>query len=460
MPSLLLIAGAACLVLALASLALPSGATYDPYAWLIWGRDLAHLKLATGGTGTSWKPLPAAVAALLSPLGRSAAQGWLVVARAGALFAVFMAFRLAWRLAPREGRVVAGVIAAASVIVTQEWLQDNGIGYAEGLMVAFGLLAVERHLDGHRVQAFALIVAAGMVRVEVWPFAIVYGVWLWRTTGDRRARVAVALGALITPLLWFGGDWLGSGSLTTAANRALQRRIPGSPGVNPHPAAAVLRELFMMVPLPVWIAVAAAIVIPHAQRRVTLALAACAAAWTAIVAVMAERGYAGLPRFLFMATGLWAVVAGVGAGCLVAALMGIASRTEPLARRGVATAGAGVAAAFVICMLFAFGSAPAARKLAPQSRVIAHVARMDAGIARLVRAAGGADAIVDCGRPRTPWYTRTAVAWELGVAPTYVRAIGQPAPALPAHGPAPPQTGGGRQRALLRRAPACQHGPA
>src|SRR3954451_21805039 len=103
MPSLLLIAAIACLALALASLALPSGATYDPYAWLIWGRDLAHMDLATGGTGTSWKPLPALLDALLTPLGGGAARGWLVVARAGALFAVFMSFRLAWRLAPREG---------------------------------------------------------------------------------------------------------------------------------------------------------------------------------------------------------------------------------------------------------------------------------------------------------------------------------------------------------------------
>src|SRR3954466_12263936 len=102
-------AALACLLVAIASLALPSGPTYDPYAWLIWGRDLAHLDLATSGTGTSWKPLPALIAAALAPSAKHAAHGWLVVARAGGMFAVFMAFRLAWRLAPRPGRAVAGV---------------------------------------------------------------------------------------------------------------------------------------------------------------------------------------------------------------------------------------------------------------------------------------------------------------------------------------------------------------
>src|SRR4051794_15850813 len=133
MPSLLLIAATACLALALASLALPSGATYDPYAWLIWGRDLAHMDLATGGTGTSWKPLPALLDALLTPLGGGAARGWLVVARAGALFAVFMSFRLAWRLAPREGGVGAPPIRAGADVGAQERVQgkrdrDSGRG--------------------------------------------------------------------------------------------------------------------------------------------------------------------------------------------------------------------------------------------------------------------------------------------------------------------------------------------
>src|SRR3954452_19696053 len=121
-------AALACVLLATASLALPSGPTYDPYAWLIWGHDLAHLDLVTTGGGTSWKPLPALVDALLTPLGGGAADGWLVVARAGALMAMFMAFRLAWRLAPRGQRFLAGLVALAALAVTHEWLRRNGVG--------------------------------------------------------------------------------------------------------------------------------------------------------------------------------------------------------------------------------------------------------------------------------------------------------------------------------------------
>ena len=103
-----------CLALAGGSLLLPSGLTYDPYQWMIWGRELAHLQLDTTGSGTSWKPLPALIAALLSPLGRAQPDAWLVITRAGGLFAAFMALRLAVRLAgDGRWRWPAGFTAAA-----------------------------------------------------------------------------------------------------------------------------------------------------------------------------------------------------------------------------------------------------------------------------------------------------------------------------------------------------------
>src|SRR4051794_12317064 len=103
------------------------------YAWLLWGRDLAHLGLSVTGSGTSWKPLPAMIDALFSPLGSAAPYAWLVLARAGALFAIVMAFRLAWRLAPRGMGPLAGVVAAASLVLTHEWLRRTGVGNSGGL---------------------------------------------------------------------------------------------------------------------------------------------------------------------------------------------------------------------------------------------------------------------------------------------------------------------------------------
>jgi hypothetical protein len=452
MTSPLLIAVAVCLALGVASLATPSGPTYDPYAWLIWGRDLTHLDLVTRGTGTSWKPLPALIDALLTAFGRHADDGWLVVARAGGMFAVFMAFRLAWRVAPRPGRTAAGIIAAVSIVLTSQWFQYAGVGYSEGLMVALGLLAVDRHLDGHRAQAFALIVAAALIRVEASPFALGYGAWLWVKGARTRDRLAFAAGLLAIPVLWFGGDWIGSGRLTTAADRALSRRLPGAPGQSAHPAVAVVKEALTLLPLPVWIAIAAALLIPHARRRVTLALAACALAWTAVVAAMAQRGYPGLPRFLFMATGLEAAIAGIGAGCAAAALI------QATASPRIRTALAGAVGAFALCTAFAAGSVSAARQLPRQASAIEHVADLNAKLANAVQKAGGRETVVRCGRPATPWFTVTALAWYLDVQPTYLHVDTTSAP-LPAfqHASAPAARRSPRRRpALLRRTPSCR----
>src|SRR5204862_1172324 len=79
---------AACVVLAAASLLLPSEPSYDPLAGLIWGRELAHFRLDTAG-GPSWKPLPVLVTALLAPFGavdhELPATLWMLIARTGAL---------------------------------------------------------------------------------------------------------------------------------------------------------------------------------------------------------------------------------------------------------------------------------------------------------------------------------------------------------------------------------------
>src|SRR4051794_822356 len=50
--------GVAFAVLGLAALSflMPSAPTYDPWSWIIWGREIVHLDLSTVD-GPSWKPL-------------------------------------------------------------------------------------------------------------------------------------------------------------------------------------------------------------------------------------------------------------------------------------------------------------------------------------------------------------------------------------------------------------------
>ena len=48
-----------CVALAAASLALPSVPTYDPWAWIVFGRELTDPGIAFSTlSGTGWKPLP------------------------------------------------------------------------------------------------------------------------------------------------------------------------------------------------------------------------------------------------------------------------------------------------------------------------------------------------------------------------------------------------------------------
>src|SRR5918999_827440 len=175
---------AACIALASLSLLLPSEPSYDPWAWLVWGRELTHLELDTYG-GPSWKPLPVALLAAAAPLGELSVSLWIVVARAGALLALAMAFRLAGRLGGGSGprRVAAGTVAAVALALTPDWFQFVAHGSEAPLAVALLLWAVERHLDGRCCHAVALGAVVCLMRPELFPFLGLYAAWLWRGGG-------------------------------------------------------------------------------------------------------------------------------------------------------------------------------------------------------------------------------------------------------------------------------------
>jgi hypothetical protein len=94
---------AGCLAVAALTLLLPSTPTYDPWAWLLWGRQIVEVDLLTTG-GPSWKPLPMLFIVPFQAIGELlgddsfAPYAWLWIARAGGLLACVLAFRLARRL--------------------------------------------------------------------------------------------------------------------------------------------------------------------------------------------------------------------------------------------------------------------------------------------------------------------------------------------------------------------------
>jgi len=74
---------AVALLIAALSLLIPSTPSYDPWAWLVWGKEIVHLDLHTTG-GPSWKPLPMLFTTLFAVFGKAQPDLWLVVARTGA----------------------------------------------------------------------------------------------------------------------------------------------------------------------------------------------------------------------------------------------------------------------------------------------------------------------------------------------------------------------------------------
>ena len=306
----LLIVG--CLAVAAVSLTVPSAPTYDSWAWLVWGREILHLDLVTLD-GPSWKPLPVLFTTPLALFGDDVAPAlWLVVARAGGLLAFAMAFRLAARLAGPW----AGAIATVSLLLADHYLFNLARATTEGMLVAAVLWGIERHLDGHRSQAFLLGFAAALLRPEVWPFWGLYGLWLVYEAWDRRPpwREIALVGGLgaLTLALWLVPEYLGSGDWLRAADRAREPN-PGAATFAKSPFFEVLRRAEALLTLPVYLGALVATAIALLRRdRLQLALAAVAATLTIGVAAMTEAGFAGNVRYLYLPVALVCVLAGAG----------------------------------------------------------------------------------------------------------------------------------------------------
>src|SRR3984885_9757030 len=133
------------------SLRLPSTPNYDPWVWLIWGREIVHGQLSTTG-GPTLKPLAIVFTTIVAPFGSAAPNMFLAIARAGALTAVALTFVLTTRLARIATAslgaaawplaLAAGLAAAGGVLLLQSYIYVVAQGYSEGLLLTVLLLAV------------------------------------------------------------------------------------------------------------------------------------------------------------------------------------------------------------------------------------------------------------------------------------------------------------------------------
>ena len=407
-------------VLALTALTflIPSAPTYDPWAWIVWGREILHLDLSTVD-GPSWKPLPVLLTTPFALFGGLAPDLWLFVARAGAIAGVVMAFRVARRL----GGVPAGAAAAGAYAVAPWMLRNSALGNSEGLLVALGLAAVDRHLAGRTRHAFLFGIGAALLRPEAWPLIGLYGLWLfWRDPG---ARKLVAAAFVSLPLLWLLPELWGSGDLLRAAHRAHNPRA-NSAAFSDDPIREVVRQFGTMLTPALWIGLGALVAMMalrlgsgRRERRAAVGLALAAAVWVGEVAVMTNDGFSGNARYLIMPAAVACVLAGTGIGWLVRAL------PARWFASGVAVAALSVVAAIVF-------AAPSVGRLDAVRASVYYQARLTDGLAGAIAQAGGPDRLKACGTAYTGAFQVPSVAWLLNEHTTSVRSASAP-------GDAPPQ---------------------
>jgi hypothetical protein len=405
------------LVLTALTFLTPSAPTYDPWAWIVWGREILHLDLSTVD-GPSWKPLPVLLTTPFALFGSLAPDLWLFVARAGAIAGVVMAFRVARRL----GGMPAGVAAAAAYAVAPWMLRNSALGNSEGLLVALGLAAVDRHLAGRTRHAFLCGMGAALLRPEAWPLIGLYGLWLfWRDAG---ARKLVAASFVSLPVLWLLPELWGSGDLLRAAHRAHTPRA-NSAAFADDPIGEVVRQFGTMLTPALWAGLGALAVMlalrlgsGRRERWAAVGLALAGAVWVAEVAVMTNDGFSGNTRYLIMPAAVACVLAGTGIGWLIRAFPS----------RWV---GGGIAIALLSVAAAVGFAAPSVDRLDPVRASIYYQARLTDGLPGAIAQAGGPDRLKACGTAYTGAFQVPSVAWFLHEHTTSVQSASAPGDAPP-----------------------------
>lgn len=427
------------------SLLFPSTPSYDPWAWLVWGREILHGSLHTPG-GPTWKPLPVIFTTVFALFGHAQPNLWLVVARAGAALSVFMVFvvaaRLTWRLSgaaeadERRWTAVlpaglAGAVALVSLALTGNFLTSSTLGYSEGLMVAASLIALDRHIDGHHRQAFAFGFIAALDRPEVWLFWGAYGLWLmWRDPGSRGLVIGLAV---LTLAVWFVPQKWGGGSFTSGITRAHHPRS-NSPAFASCPFCAELKDhAWPLVLLRIKIAAGLAVVAAlwglwrarfgWSQRTRALATLVVAGlfglAWWVLVGLETQAGFSGNDRYLVLGSAFIVLAGGVGFGWLALGLARAALGWRPRVGRTAVWAASAVSA-----VLFVFGPNWVGSNLIDIPRThgsLLYQAHLRQDLASLIAQHGGAKGILGCGPVMTEGFQVPMVAWYLNVRTLQVR---------------------------------------
>jgi hypothetical protein len=392
---------AACVAVAALSVVLfPTAMGFDPWAWVVWGREVGRLELDTTG-GPSWKPLPVLVTTALAPAGELAPDLWLVVARSSGLLLACGVFRLAARLVGGRAGPAAGAIAVVALVLTPDpeprLLRTILEGHTAPVAAALAVWAIDRFLAGSPRTALLLGSAMALLRPEAWPLLIVASLWSWRREPGTRPITVAAL--VLVPLCWFGGDWWGSGDPLHGATAA--QVVAGDALERWRAAVTAVAE---MAVVPVWAGAAVAVAVAARRRRAApVVIAAGSAVWCAtVVGMSVVLGYAAISRFLLPAAAVLCVLGGVGA------VEAVRIATPAVGRAVAIGALLVVAGPFVLVRAAGVGGV--------LHEVDARAALAD-DLAASIERAGGRDAVLGCGAVNVDGSSllRPAHAWELDV---------------------------------------------
>jgi hypothetical protein len=308
-------------------------------------------------------------------------------------------------------------------------------------VIALGLAAAAAWRVGRPRAALACGVGCALLRVEAWPFLLAAGIVMWRRRPADRWLLVTCAVAL--PALWLVPEWLGSGDVLRSGSRA---RIPNpcQPALADIPAWASLREALALPLWPLGAGALAALALPAAR-----AVMAAGFAWIGLVAAMAQAGFSGEPRYalpgaalvsIAAAAGLVAAVRRVGgapwprataaasssaaapspataSSCPAAASSSSAAAPSPATASlwsGPAVRASSAAAALAAAAILV-AAAPRLADLPDLRRSQAWQRGLAADLEAVVRAAGGREVVLACGRPYVGELRGPLLAYHLDV---------------------------------------------
>jgi hypothetical protein len=231
----------------------------------------------------------------------------------------------------------------------------------------------------------------------VWPFLGLFMLWCWFKV--PRMRLMIIAGVVLIGFMWFGIPTITNGRPDVAGQLA-----KGSPRqLKSNQLVGTISRFHEMQYLPIWVAAALAVVLAAVRRnRIVLALGAGVVAWLIVEIAFAYHGWPALPRYMFEAAGVVAVLAGVAVGWLL--------RDLPRIVRGVpAWAGAVLAAVLVLTMI---PGAVSRARAEHKDLIHEHARTHEIGqLASVTGALGGTRHILNCGQPVTDVGYVSSLAW-------------------------------------------------